>query len=158
MIEQDQLVDLVRRLNALEVWQERFLLPESGPIPVFLTTPYINTAFDGDSFSDVGSNTKIENTSWSTTIPADAVALLIRCYCRDSASSSTSGLFFALFPASGATDAALAVRPSGKANDDFADQQGIVPCVDGDIWYQCEASGTDTLDVVLEVWGYWLLR
>ena len=121
-----------------------------------LTTPYTNTTFDGDSFSDVGTNTKIENTSWSTTIPADAKALLIQAVIRDSGSAGTSNLAFKLYGASGAAYASMEVYCSGAPNDSFVAQNGVVPCTDGDIWYQVNASGADTMDVYLRCFGYWI--
>lgn len=120
-----------------------------------ITEPLTNTAFDGDSFSTVATHTKIENTSWSIAIPSGAVALSVRASVRDSASlANVCG--FALFSTSTATHTPLYAYPSGKANDAWAENNGIVPCTSGDIWYECTASGTDTLDVWLLVTGYWL--
>ena len=62
--------DLIRKISELERRLDGLNLPEKGWTPHFLTEPYTNTTFDGDSFSDVAAHTKIENTSWSTTIPA----------------------------------------------------------------------------------------
>lgn len=121
-----------------------------------LSTPIAHNSFNGDSYSDVTSNTKIENTSWATTIPSDAKALLIYGWCRDSGSAATAGLYVALFSSSGASNASFAISPSGKANDDYAFGMGVVPCTDGDIWYQVEASGTSTMDIWLLVWGYFI--
>jgi hypothetical protein len=121
-----------------------------------LTTPITHTSFDGDSFSDVSTSTKIENTSWSTTIPSDAKALLMRVYARDSASESTNGLYFLIGP-SATYYYSGGVHLQNVANDQFAVEAGqVVPCTNGDIWYQCDASGTGTLDVWLEAWGYWI--
>ena len=37
------------------------------------------------------------------------------------------------------------------------DQAGIVPCdANGDIYYQIAASGTGTMDVNIQIWGYWM--
>ena len=119
-----------------------------------LTTPLTHTSFDGDSFSDVGSSTKIENTSWSTTIPADAKALLLEISIKDSASANNH-VYFAAGPTS-TYWYALAGRASGAPNDEYMGQVGPVTCSDGDIYYRCQASGTDTLDVTLRVWGYWI--
>lgn len=148
--------DIVQRITALEQWQESLELPEMGGQPTFLTTPYTNANFNGDSFSDVGANTKIENTDWSTTIPANAKALLIYGQCQDSGSAATAGLYFALFPAAAATAAAFAMGPSGKANDDYAWEMATVPCTDGDVWYKVNASGANTFDVWLWCFGYWI--
>lgn len=126
----------------------------TGALPVPFTTPIGHGSFDGDSFSDVGTYTKIENTSWNTALPADAKALLIRLRCRDSASATTSGLFVAL--SGDGTNSLLVARPSGKPNDDFAERICWMPCTNGDIWYRVEASGTDTMDIFLHCFG-WML-
>jgi len=41
-----------------------------------------------------------------------------------------------------------------RPNDTYAYAFGWVPCTDGDLYYQCAASGADTLDAILRVWGY----
>ena len=143
-----RLLDLERRLDGLG-------LPERGWVPTFFTTPLTNTDFDGDSFSDVAANTKIENTSWSTTIPADAKALLIRVYCRDSGSGGTNGLYVSLYGAAAAGTPGLSIYLNGIPNDQAATETAIVPCTDGDIWYRCNASGASTLDIWLYCFGYW---
>ena len=148
-------LDLIRRLTRLEKRVDDFPRPEIC-VPYFLTTPYTNTTFDGDSFSDVAANTKIENTSWSTTIPIDAKALLIRAVCRDSGSGGTNDLNFRLYPASAATVPALGVYLNGVPNDEYASETAVVPCTDGDLWYRCNASGASTLDVWLYCFGYWI--
>jgi len=147
--------ETVRRISQLERRLDNLAQHERGWQPHFLTTPYTNAAFDGDSFSDVAANTKIENTSWSTTIPATAKALLIRCQCRDSGSAATTGLYVVLYGAAAATVPSLGVWPSGKTNDDYDETTAIVPCTDGDIWYQVNASGATTMDIWLWCFGWW---
>ena len=148
--------ELIRHIDRLQRLYDSLVKPEIGLPPVWLTTPYTHESFNGDSFSDVTSATKIENTGWSTTIPADAKALLIRIVARDSASGSTADLTFRLYPISTAATPTLACRLSAMGNDDKAECLGWVPCSDGDIWYKCNASGVDTLDVWLYVWAYCL--
>jgi len=128
----------------------------TGFVFVPLPVPYTHDSFNGDSFSDVGSNTKIENTGWSTTIPAEAKALLLRIMCRDSGSAGTAGLYFAVRPSSTATIGSLVCRLGEITNDQYADATGVVSCTDGDIWYICNASGTSTLDVWIWCFGYWI--
>jgi hypothetical protein len=42
-------------------------------------------------------------------------------------------------------------------NDSYARAQGVIPCdANGDVYYQTAASGSGTLDVSLEIWGYWI--
>ena len=147
--------ELVRRIVELERQLDNLVKPERGWTPHFLTEPYTNTTFDGDSFSDVAALTKIENTSWSTTIPATAKALMIRAAARDSGSAGATDLNFALYSTAAATNAALVVWPAGITNDAITENDGIVPATDGDIWYTCNASGASTLDVWLYCVGYW---
>ena len=148
-------LDIVRRLIRLEKRVDDFPRPEICN-PYFFTTPYTNTNFDGDSFSDVAANTKIENTDWSTTIPADAKALLIKVRARDSDSANTNGLYVALYGAAAAASASVTLYLNGIPNDTDAAETAVVPCTNGDIWYQCNASGADTLDVWLLCFGYWI--
>ena len=147
--------DILKRLLDLERRLDNLNLPEKGWAPTFLTEPYTNASFNGDSFSDVGSLTKIENTSWSTTIPADAKALIIVGVARDSGSAAATGLYFRIFSTSTATNPALYIWPTGITNDARAGADGIVPCTDGDIWYDVNASGASTMDVWLYCLGYW---
>ena len=149
-------LDLIRRLIRLEKRVDDLARPEIGPTPIFLDSPLTNTDFDGDSFSDVGANTKIENTSWSTTIPSDARALLIRLKANDSGSAATANVNFRLFATAGGGIATMRLDLAGFPNDQQVSQTAVVPCTDGDIWYQCNASGADTLDIQLWCWGYWV--
>jgi hypothetical protein len=118
-----------------------------------LSTPLTHTSFDGDSFSDVGTSTIIQNTSWSSTIPADAKALLIEIVAVDSGSWGTAGLFFAVGPTATYWYQVVA-RPAGGSV--AASALAPVTCTNGDIYYRVDASGTDTLDVTLRCWGYWI--
>jgi len=147
--------ELIAKIAALEKRLDDLVKPEKGWTPHFLTEPLTNTDFDGDSFSDVAALTKIENTSWSTTIPADAKALLIRILCRDSGSAATTNLYVSLFGAAAAVYPSLAARPSSLTNNDYAEASGIVPCTDGDIWYTINASAASTMDVWLQCFGWW---
>jgi len=43
------------------------------------------------------------------------------------------------------------------SNDEYAREGNIVPCdANGDIYYQINASGSGTMDVWIEIWGYWV--
>ena len=148
------------RETALELMRlrrmiERLQLPEIGAQPVFLSEPLTNTDFDGDSFSDVGAHTKIENTSWSSTIPSNAKALSVWVQARDSGSAG-GNCYVALYSTATATNPALLHYLYGAPNDALWTMAATVPCTDGDIWYRCEATGAGTLDIWLYVVGYWL--
>ena len=118
-----------------------------------LRAPLTHTSFDGDSFSDVGSSTKIENSSWSDTIPTTAVALLMEIRARDS-DSAANDAWIVLGP-SVAEYQAGGCFLGGMKDDTWKSISQVIPCTDGDVWYQCESTGATTLDIVLQVWGYW---
>lgn len=128
----------------------------TGFIPVPIQEPLTHDSFNGDSFSTVGSHTKIENTGWSTAIPSSARALSIMIATRDSGSAANASLFFDLFSTATAISPALICYCGGVADDAFTGVAGFVPCTEGDIWYRCTASGSNTLDVWLWCTGYFL--
>ena len=121
--------------------------------PVFLTTPLTSTAWDGDSFSTT-SKTLID-LSAVFGVPAGVKAVLVKVALRDSASAS--GLYYIQFSGvSSGTGYSLTV-PAIPVNDRYGYGQGIVPCnANGDIYYNIVASGSGTMDIYLEIWGYWL--
>ena len=147
--------ETAREIMRLRQMIERLQLPELGAQPKFLSSPLTNTTFDGDSFSTVAANTKIENTSWSSTIPANAKALILRIDAADS-DSANSNSWFGVYNASGATALQLVARCYGLPNDARGTAHGVVACTDGYIWYQCLASGASTLDVWMWCLGYYL--
>ena len=127
--------------------------------PVFLTAPITSTAWDGDAYSTTA-KTLIDLSEVFTTptaVPAGVKAVLVQVQCRDSASSGTATNHFSISPSSSADVNAIVTRCNGMPNDYWASEAGICPCnANGDIYYQCAASGTNTLDVYLQIWGYWL--
>jgi hypothetical protein len=118
-----------------------------------LTTPLTHSAFYGDSFSTVSTSTIIQNTGWSSTIPANAKALLLAVDARDSAALGAVGLYFIVGPNS-SYDYALQTRPIG--GDVWVSNTGVVPCTNGDIYYRISASGASTLDIYMRCFGYWI--
>jgi len=121
--------------------------------PVFLTTPLNSTAWDGDARSTT-TKTKID-LSAVFGVPAGVKAVLVKVALRDSGSAATSCLF-QLSGISSETYYSLTAQAS-PINDRYAYFNGIVPCdANGDIYYQIAASGTRTMDVFLEILGYWL--
>ena len=146
--------EVVRKIVELEKRLDDLVKPEVGPIFHPLTTPYTHTSFDGDSFSTVAVNTLIDNASWSTTIPADAVALALRIRIRDS--GSTGGAYgFALWAAAAGVHSTAVVFASRAVDDQYSDDTVVVPCTAGDIWYTISASGAVRMDVWLWCFGYW---
>ena len=120
----------------------------------FLTTHLTSTAWDGDSYSTTP-KTKID-LSAVFGAPAGVKAVLVAVSIRDSASSSND-TWFLLSPNDTANSGAMECYLMGKPNDQYDVSSGICPCdANGDVYYQIKASGTDTMDCWLEIWGYWL--
>jgi len=122
--------------------------------PVFLTTPKTSTSWDGDAFSTTA-KTKID-LSDVFGVPAGVKAVMVRMAARDSGSSA-GYCQLGLSPNSTAGSVAVQAYLQGVANDVYVSVNGVVPCdANGDIYYQITASGTGTLDAIIEIWGYWL--
>jgi hypothetical protein len=120
---------------------------------VFLTTPLTSTSWDGDARSTTAKT--LIDLSAVFGVPAGVKAVLVKVALRDS--GSAGGLYtFQLSGVSSGTNYSLSETAS-EINDRFTYGQGIVPCdANGDIYYALTASGTNTMDVWLEIWGYWL--
>jgi hypothetical protein len=121
--------------------------------PVFLTTPLTSTSWNGDSFSTTDKT--LIDLSAVFGVPAAVKAVIVKVALRDSASAS--GLYYIQFSGvSSGTGYSLTV-PAIPVNDRFGYGQGIVPCdANGDIYYNIIASGSGTMDIYLEIWGYFL--
>lgn len=120
----------------------------------FLTTPLTSTSWDGAGHSTTA-KTKID-LSTVFGAPAGIKAVLLRVSAADSGSASGNcSIGFA--PNNTAFIYSLVCKATGRANDDAEHVQGIVPCdANGDIYFQCTATDVGTLDVIAEIWGYWL--
>lgn len=123
-----------------------------GGIFIPLTTPLKSTSWDGDAYS-TKAKTLIDLSSVFSA-PAGIKAVLIALTIRDSGSAS-SDRWFLLSP-NDTNFQGLGVTAL-PVNDRFSRYSMTVPCnVDGDIYYQLSASGAGTMDVYVEIWGYWL--
>lgn len=117
-----------------------------------LTTPLTSTSWDGDARSTTA-KTKID-LSAVFGAPAGIKAVLIGLAIRDSG-SATNDCFFIVSPND--TDAIGLAMNCMTVNDRYQRGVLICPCdANGDIYFQCAASGSGTLDVSLQIWGYWL--
>ena len=117
---------------------------------VYLETRLTSTSFDGDSFSTTA-KTKIDLSS-EFGAPANIKAALFDVRIRDSGAGSTDCVL-RLGPTV-TTDRGLAMSCL-PANDRWNRGCLVVPCDSGgDVYYQIDASGSGTFDVVLRIWGY----
>lgn len=125
----------------------------SQPEFVPLTTPLTSTAWDGDSFSTTDKT--LIDLSAVFNAPAGIKAVSVKIALRDSGSADASCVF-QLSGISSGTNYSLTAQAS-PINDRYAYFNGIVPCdANGDVYYKISASGASTMDIYLEVWGYWL--
>ena len=134
-----------------------FRLLESGDMPGAIFLPLANritsTSWDGDSYSTTA-KTLIDLSAVFATVPAGIKAVLLKVAVNDS--GSAAGFCTIILAPHNTADVGLQVSCSGLTNDAQATGCLVVPCdANGDIYYQIYASGASTMDVILEVWGYW---
>ena len=147
---------VIQRIKQLEREVERLQRWER-PIgrPVFLTTPKTSTSWDGDARSTTA-KTKID-LSDVFGVPAGVKAIIASVSARDSGSAGQlSECYFILSP-NNTTYEGIYTYCVGIANDALTHHNMIVPCDSGgDIYYQLKATGTSTMDVWIQIWGWWL--
>lgn len=93
---------------------------------------------------------------FSGTVPAGAKAIYLQVTLYDSSSStSNSVIVFNVYGAEATTGIYVAV--SGLGNNRYHDHQIIAPLnSEGKIYFRTVASGTNTLYILANLWGYWL--
>ena len=121
----------------------------------FLTSPLTSIWFDGDSFSTTA-KARID-LSAIFGVPEGVKAVDVSISIRDSGSAAgTFGPYIILSP-NNVSYSGRYLYCAGLPNDAWTHTGTIVPCDEnGDIYYQIVASGTGTLDAIIEIWGYWL--
>ena len=120
----------------------------------YLQVPLTSTSWDGDSYSTTAKT--LIDLSAVFGAPDGIKAILVKVTIRDSGSAA-GDYSFSLTPASGAGEIAFTSRCSGLPNDSYTTEAGIIPCdANGDVYYQIAASGASTMDVTLQVWGYYI--
>ena len=143
----------VDRIKKLEREVERLRVKESGKF-IALTTPLTSTSWDGNAYSTVG-KTLIDLSSVFGT-PAGIKAVDIYLECRDSGSAATGTCVVILAPTD-TKDLGKAIHIGYQPNNSITTLNSVIPCdANGDIYYQIYASGTGTMTVKLQIWGYWL--
>jgi hypothetical protein len=123
--------------------------------PVFLTTPLTSTSWDGDSRSTTAKT--LIDLSAVFGVPAGVKAVLVQLICKDSGSAASNDIYFGVSPNGSSGSVTVISVGRGLPNDTLTYSQGICPCdSNGDIYYQIVASGSNTMDCYLRIWGYWL--
>lgn len=120
--------------------------------PVFLVTPLTSTSWDGDLFSTTAKT--LIDLSAVFGAPAGIKAILAEYSIKDSGSSNGTCRLVLSPNNINMTGVHLMGSPT---NNHFATSNAIIPCdVNGDIYYQIVASGTNTMTIYIQILGYWL--
>lgn len=118
-----------------------------------LTTPLTSTSWDGDARSTTAKT--LIDLSEVFGVPAGVKAILVALTIRDSASSTNDCLF--LLSTNGDDNYQGMGLTADSTNDRYTRSSITMPCTaDGDIYFRLNASGTNTMDVFISIWGYWL--
>ena len=142
---------IIERLKRLEREVERLRVKEKQ-VFVPLTTPLTSTAWDGDAFSTTSKTLIDLSTVFGA--PAGIKAILAEYSIKDSGSSN--GTCRLVLSANNANMTGVHLMGS-PTNNHFATSNAIIPCdVNGDIYYQIVASGTNTMTIYIQILGYWL--
>jgi hypothetical protein len=115
-------------------------------------TKLTSTSWDGDGYSTTAKT--LIDLSAVFGAPANIKAVYFRVAVRDEASAS--GDYWIILGTTTYSGAGPTV-PCLTVNDRYNRVMVKVPCdQNGDVYYQTNASGTGTLDVSLQIWGYYI--
>lgn len=117
---------------------------------VYLKEPLTSTSWDGDSFSTVGTSTQLDLSSVFG-VPAGITAVLMNTQVKDSAGAGN--YYFGCGPSSTYWYAQTIYSVSSSV---YCQGRPVaIPCdSNGDVWYRIAASGSNTLNVYIRIWGY----
>ena len=134
-------------LDATDFWRRK-----DGRVWRYLSAPLTSVAWAGNARSTTAKT--LIDLSAVFSVPAGVKAVLVYLAARDSGSAAND-CFVLLSPNNTGASGPAWLDCFGLTNDAFEREQFVVPCdANGDIYFQCQASGVDTLDVWLEIWGY----
>ena len=139
-----ELKTVVKRLNRLEAQGATRFVP--------LLTSLTSTSWDGDPYTTTAKT--LIDLSAVFGAPAGIKAALVRGAIRDEA-AATGDYTLTLSPeGGGGTGISINCVPINDRYNRFA---VVVPCdANGDFYYQTVASGVGTMDIIIQIWGYWI--
>ncbi len=142
--------ELIRKFNMLE---DEITELKTGKRQrwIMLQAPLISTSWDGDSFSSVAGGTLLD-LSVIFGAPANIKEILLMVRVNDSAALGTPYLHFSCGPSVTEYHALMCITPGGDVTMQYTQPCPCSP--NGDIYYEINASGAGTMDVVLQIWGY----
>jgi hypothetical protein len=126
---------------------------KAGYLFVPLSTHLTSVNWSGSSHSTTAKT--LIDLSAEFSVPAGIKAISAMLRIRDSGSAAND-CWFLLSP-NNTADVGLNSRVSGNPDDVYENDYLLVPCdANGDVYYQCQASGVNTLDVYFRIWGYFI--
>lgn len=139
-------IELANQRRAVEALQ----VQEAGPIWTYLTAPLTHASWTNAHLSTTAKT--LIDLSAVFGVPVGVKAVLVRVVMQDSGAGSAD---YSLLLSPNNTSASGLGPRCMPANDRWNDWSGVIPCnSDGDIYYQVYASGSGSMDVYLEIWGY----
>lgn len=117
-----------------------------------LVSPLTSTSWDGDSFSTTAKTLIDLSAVFGAPAGVKAVDMFVRC--NDSGSAGTH-CWLALAPVDTVNIGKF--FNASAINDRQNYGSALIPCdANGDIYYQINASGASTFDVLMQIWGYFI--
>ena len=134
-------------------WVGHWVYPTSPGWVGTAGAPLPSTAWDGDSRSTTAKTLIDLSTVFG--VPAGVKAVDVLVAIRDSGSAAGTA-YFLLSPNATASSGKF-IGCSGLTNSAFTYGSFTCPCdANGDVYFQCVATGSLTLDVIIQIWGYQL--
>lgn len=119
---------------------------------VLLDTPITDAGWDGDPKSS-GDSTVLDLSAFGNGCPPGIKGVLVSLLVLDAA--PTTNILCTLMPIIPGTYRGLECRLGVAGADIWHSAYGWVPCdSNGDIYIKMTASGVDTMDVFITIWGY----
>jgi hypothetical protein len=148
-------MSVISDLEILKREIERMKTQEKG-IFVPLTTLLTSASWSGNLYSTTAKT--LIDLSIVFGVPAGVKAVLVRGVILDSGSAAAgvNTTWMCLGPTN-ASGIGMHWRAASNPNNFYDDKQQIIPCdSNGDIYYQLNATGVNTMGVYLQIWGYWI--
>lgn len=154
----DAVIGWLKRLEREIEILKAFDVPNRSPIT--FDHPLTSASWSGSSHSTTA-KTLLDLTTFTNaageTVPADARMVLIRAAARDSGSAAAASntCWLVLAPNNTANESVSTVQVQGAPNDFYRESTFPCPCnANREIYYQINATGASTMDIILQIWGY----
>jgi len=139
---------LVQDVRDIRTWIPQLM----GPLQD-TNLPYTSTSWDGDAYSTTAKT--VIDLSAVFGAPANMRAVDLWVQFRDSGSAAGDP-YLVLWCNDTALEGKI-LRAYHIENDAYVTYSLMVPCdANGDIYYQINATGASTMDVWMQIHGYWL--